>query len=319
MTLAATGTCDGCEREGPVQQLERVLLPSGRTAVCCPECRHRTEQLAERSSGRCQGCGEEVTVADLSVVGLPDGRAVQLCPRCLAAVKDQRDELRGPRASSGQPSAPSAGGPGRSSPDGAGNGTAPHERGGGAGRHSQRDAGEASPDDTGSDSRGDAGGASRGDAATGPASAPATASDSRASGTAPPTADTDSASASDAVGGPGTPAATAGESSPEVDDECDQCGQLFAAELYRVVTIDERTEHLCADCKDECLARGIITDVELQRGQALEALGLGGDAAADEVRRAYHRRVKEVHPDRPEGSRSEFMLVKQAYERLREE
>jgi len=130
----------------------------------------------------------------------------------------------------------------------------------------------------------------------------------------------------------GTQASSTGESSDESGGEsddsskpartenvCDQCGDSFTIELYKVVTVDNRTEEFCPDCKRQAVEEGIIRDVQLRRAQAFEALGLTGSADQQAIREAYLRRAKEVHPDRDGGSRSEFMMVKRAYERLTEE
>lgn len=100
---------------------------------------------------------------------------------------------------------------------------------------------------------------------------------------------------------------------------CDNCKESFTIELYQVETIDGRTEEFCPECKREGVDHGIVRDVQLRRAQAFEVLGLNSAADEDTVREAYLRRVKEVHPDREHGNRSEFMLVKRAYERLSDE
>lgn len=111
-----------------------------------------------------------------------------------------------------------------------------------------------------------------------------------------------------------------GTSKPaRTENVCDQCGDSFTIELYRVVTVDDRTEEFCPECKREGVEEGIVRDVQLRRAQAFEVLGLTSAADEDSIREAYLRRVKEVHPDREDGSRSEFMMVKRAYERLTDE
>jgi hypothetical protein len=50
--------------------------------------------------------------------------------------------------------------------------------------------------------------------------------------------------------------------------------------------------------------------------EAYRVLGLDADADSEEVRRAYRRRVKSVHPDRESGDEEEFKRVKEAYEAL---
>lgn len=58
---------------------------------------------------------------------------------------------------------------------------------------------------------------------------------------------------------------------------------------------------------------------ELSRAEARRRLGLDADGDADQrdVQRAYHEKVKEVHPDRG-GDEEEFKAVTKAYERLSE-
>jgi len=50
--------------------------------------------------------------------------------------------------------------------------------------------------------------------------------------------------------------------------------------------------------------------------EAYDVLGLDEDADADAVKRAYRERVKEVHPDSPDGDEESFKEVQAAYERL---
>ena len=100
---------------------------------------------------------------------------------------------------------------------------------------------------------------------------------------------------------------------------CDNCKESYTIELYRVETIDGRTEEFCPECKRDGVDRGIVRDVQLRRAQAFEVLGLNSAADEDTVREAFLRQIKEVHPDREDGNRSEFMLVKRAYERLSDE
>jgi DnaJ-domain-containing protein 1 len=54
----------------------------------------------------------------------------------------------------------------------------------------------------------------------------------------------------------------------------------------------------------------------LSRAEAYRALGLDRDADADDVRRAYRSKVKEVHPDTEGGDEESFKRVNRAYERL---
>jgi hypothetical protein len=50
--------------------------------------------------------------------------------------------------------------------------------------------------------------------------------------------------------------------------------------------------------------------------EAYSVLGLERGAGADDVKQAYRERVKEVHPDSPDGDEEAFKEVKEAYERL---
>jgi len=263
MTAAGTEICDGCDREGPAQQLAEVILPSGAMTVC-PECRYHAEELAERSDADCEGCGETVTAADLARTDLPDGTDMILCSDCRADVSAGErpgDGFDSTETDDAKDTGPTANGAAATS---------------------------ASPS---------------ADATSDPADAPTSSTDGSASAA-------DAAPTPEAVtdGATGKPATT--------QNACDQCGGLYSIELYQVVTVDGRTEQFCPDCKDDGIEQGIVRDVELRRAQAYEALGLAGSADSDEIRQAYLEQVKEVHPDRANGSRSEFMLVQQAYERL---
>lgn len=55
----------------------------------------------------------------------------------------------------------------------------------------------------------------------------------------------------------------------------------------------------------------------LTRAEAYRRLGLDDDADQRDVQRAYHEKVKEVHPDRG-GDEEDFKDVTEAYERLSE-
>jgi len=53
----------------------------------------------------------------------------------------------------------------------------------------------------------------------------------------------------------------------------------------------------------------------LKRSNSYEILGLDRDADDDEIKRAFRKRVLEVHPDKG-GSHEEFIKVREAYECL---
>nr|WP_303647561.1 J domain-containing protein [Haloarchaeobius amylolyticus] len=55
------------------------------------------------------------------------------------------------------------------------------------------------------------------------------------------------------------------------------------------------------------------------RKQALSRLGLRPDADEDAIRAAYREKVKDVHPDRPDGDEEAFKRVNAAYERLKDD
>lgn len=52
------------------------------------------------------------------------------------------------------------------------------------------------------------------------------------------------------------------------------------------------------------------------RAEAYRALGLDASATAEEIKRAYRSKVKEVHPDTEDGSEEAFKRVNRAYETL---
>ena len=132
----------------------------------------------------------------------------------------------------------------------------------------------------------------------------------------------------DADAGRGTSAATGtggGETASDGSDEgdaavvrndCDQCRESFSVELYRVETVDGRTQSFCPDCKDEGLDDGVVKSVRMRRSEAYATLAVEGDADEAAIRDAYLEKVKQVHPDRAGGSRAEFKRVKRAYDRL---
>ena len=100
---------------------------------------------------------------------------------------------------------------------------------------------------------------------------------------------------------------------------CTQCHEQSSAEPFRVTTIDERTERLCAECKADAEERGIVASVDMRKTRAREILGVDPDVSDDELRAIYHEQIKRAHPDRKSGSKSAFQLVTDAYERLRDD
>ncbi|OAQ51138.1 hypothetical protein HTG_18385 [Natrinema mahii] len=125
-------------------------------------------------------------------------------------------------------------------------------------------------------------------------------------------------------GAEGDGSATDGSVDAEGDDtdertRCTQCREWVSEERFRVTTIDERTERLCSDCKADAEERGIVADVAMRKLEAREVLGVERDVSDDRLRDAFHEQVKRAHPDRKSGSESAFKLVRDAYDRLRDE
>lgn len=56
--------------------------------------------------------------------------------------------------------------------------------------------------------------------------------------------------------------------------------------------------------------------VEMGRREAASVLGVEPSADDEAVRAAYRDRIKEVHPDAPDGDEDSFKRVRDAYERL---
>ena len=89
--------CDGCDREFTAAELYPVEMPSGETAICCPDCRTHAKEAAEKqaklvAARSCDGCEEQFARDALSEVLLPDGVTVSLCDACEAAAPDPTDE-----------------------------------------------------------------------------------------------------------------------------------------------------------------------------------------------------------------------------------
>ena len=100
---------------------------------------------------------------------------------------------------------------------------------------------------------------------------------------------------------------------------CQQCTDWYSIELYRVVTVDDRTEKFCQDCMEEARDDGIIKDVRMRRAEAYEVLGESGFEDAEDLRETYIEQVKRAHPDKKSGSRGAFKQVQAAYDRLQDE
>lgn len=274
--------------------------------------------MSEVATAACDGCAEQRPVQQLEEVSLPEGGTVVCCPDCryhaeklasgTAACEGCGDE----RAKLDLEPAPM--------PDGRELDLCPDCLSEAAALHGVDAGADGTPG--ASDSGGSTTGSGTATASTGGASMPGDDSSDAGAGGAHADGDANADAAGGAKAAADGDAAGAGGLSGKpatTEHVCDQCGEFYSIELYKVQTVDGRSELFCPDCKEEGLREGVVTDVELRRSQAYEVLGLDGGAEDDEVRQAYLRRVKEVHPDRADGDRSEFMLVKQAYERLSDE
>lgn len=135
--------------------------------------------------------------------------------------------------------------------------------------------------------------------------------------TAAPDGDADAGAA--AAGDGGSAATDRGDEEDGEETLCTQCNEWITAELFRVTTIDDRTERLCPPCKERAEADGIVKDVDMRKTKAREVLDVEADATDDEIKTAFHQQVKRAHPDRESGSKSAFKLVREAYERLTED
>ncbi len=105
----------------------------------------------------------------------------------------------------------------------------------------------------------------------------------------------------------------------DVRNRCDQCREWVSAELWEVVTVDDRVEEFCGACKNEAIEDGVVKTVHLKRAEAREILDVGRDAGERAIRKAYLSQVKRAHPDRDTGSRLAFKRVQRAYDRLVDE
>lgn len=97
---------------------------------------------------------------------------------------------------------------------------------------------------------------------------------------------------------------------------CSHCHEWVEEERFHATLLDGRTEELCRVCKESAVDDGIVVAVKMRRTRAREILGVGEEAGAEEVRRAFLTQIKHAHPDRATGTREAFRLVKEAYDRL---
>jgi len=304
--------CDGCGRSLPVEDLVAVSLPGDEHAVCCPECREHAESVVDdestavaRQRGECEGCGTTRPVDEFEAVNVADGETVAVCEDCRehAESMSRRTSVDGHRGTC----------------SGCGDrfdvndmtavelddGTtvacceecASYARAA-ARTTSDADAfGDAAADDASSevdDGRSDA---ERVDA-------------DREDGHA----DDDRATGEDAT----APADDEAMALAETPSICDQCGDWVDVELFEVVTAADRVEEFCPPCKDRARRNGVVREVRMRRSEAYAVLDVDPGRAEAVVRDAYLSHIKEVHPDRENGSREAFRRVQRAYERLTE-
>jgi len=105
----------------------------------------------------------------------------------------------------------------------------------------------------------------------------------------------------------------------EVRNRCDQCREWVSAELWEVVTVDDRVEEFCQTCKNEAIDEGVVQKVHLRCAEAREILDVEPDADRTVIRKSYLAQVKRAHPDRDTGSTLAFKRVQRAYDRLVDE
>ena len=250
--------------------------------------------------GVCDGCGEQFDVDRLEVLSMPSGEQTVCCPDCAPHARRAADRQR-----ARQRTVPCEGCEARVHPDDLAKIELPDGPSFWGCETCQREAAERL------DGEGGSGGTHPDDTTASETDADQATETDADHATADPNTDHATAEAT-----PAEPTTTTETAPARTKNVCTQCGDAFSVELFRVVTVDDRTEKLCHDCKAEIAEKGIVKDVKLRRAQAYRVLDVATGTSEERVREAYIRRVKQVHPDRDDGSRSEFMLVKRAYERL---
>lgn len=291
--------CDGCGRTLPIDELSAVTLAGTEQAVCCPRCREHMESVVDEASTRsngsspavraCSGCGESYPVTELTAFDLPDGETVACCTDCAEHARSlsQQSDVSGDGFE--------CSGCGDAVPIGEreavelDDGTtivcceecAEYAR---AATKTTTDGGSRNRRDSGGWQYDQSGGHST---------------------------QTDTATTS--TSGSDESAALALAESPSV---CDQCGDWVDVELFEVVTIDDRTEAFCPQCKDRARKKGVVKEVRMRRREAFRTLDLSPGVDETVVRDAYLSKIKRVHPDTKQGSKEAFRRVQRAYERL---
>ncbi|WP_323676335.1 J domain-containing protein [Halorubellus sp. PRR65] len=306
--------CDGCGRSLPVEELVAVSLPGDEHAVCCPECREHAESVADddptavaRQRGECEGCGTTRPVDEFETVALPDDGTVAVCEDCRehAESMSRRTSVDGHRG------------------DCSGCGE----------RFDVNDMTAVELDDgtTVACCEECASYARAAARTTSDADAFGENADDNARDAERADADTERAdSDADGAGEAGVPDADSDEEAVEAVDAadveetalaetpsiCDQCGDWVDVELFEVVTATDRVEEFCPPCKDRARRNGVVREVRMRRAEAYAILDVDPGRAEAVVRDAYLSRIKDVHPDREDGSREAFRRVQRAYERL---
>ncbi|MFC6953454.1 J domain-containing protein [Halorubellus litoreus] len=277
------GECEGCGTTRPVDEFETVNVTDGETVAVCEDCREHAESMSRRTSvdghrGSCSGCGERFDVNDMTAVELDDGTTVACCEECASYARAAARTTRDDAAFDDVTDATGAdAGP---AGDGAGDGGSVDE----VDDHGSVD--DAEGDECAEDDRSKHGHAAAVDA-----------DDDRSN---------DVVTAADAE-------ETALAETPSI---CDQCGDWVDVELFEVVTAADRVEEFCPPCKDRARRNGVVREVRMRRSEAYAVLDVDPGRAEAVVRDAYLSRIKEVHPDREDGSREAFRRVQRAYERL---
>jgi len=293
-----------------------VSLPGDEHAVCCPECREHAESVADdesttvaRQRGECEGCGETRPVDEFETVTLPDGSTVAVCEACRehAASMSRRTSVEG-------------------------------RRGDCSGCGERFDVNEMTAveldDGTTVACCGDCAAYARaaarttaGDGAFDDATARERSSDAPSTDDATADGESDGDGAERVVADDESDAAGASTAADERAEEtalaetasiCDQCGDWVDVELFEVVTAADRVEEFCPPCKERARRNGVVREVRMRRAEAYDVLDVDPGRAEAVVRDAYLSRIKDVHPDREDGSRAAFRRVQRAYERLTE-
>ncbi len=91
---------------------------------------------------------------------------------------------------------------------------------------------------------------------------------------------------------------------------------LVAAQIFRLPP--HIVQHFLGQFSGQQNSRRSYTSSRNSRAADLQLLGLGATASADEIKKAYRRKVKELHPDRLQAQGLPEAMLKQATERMAE-